>query len=635
MVRFSCFSAPNHFHKSKAIHQSRGDLHLAPQATSQDQPMKSATGFASSNQKSDENNPSNVCIQQHLSQSSHEDCWKSDDLNSYSCPDDKDFIDVAHLKKSQSLGNILEKERGYNNCDDATEEDDDADRRFSVHYSPDKNIKAVKVSFNVGNSSDDNHHEENYIADSVSITDPLHQESLFSIGRCVDHVDSEQPSSDTGPTIERSHSANSAQSLVPHSRSFENLSSIGGANIDYLNDASFPHDMDGELNLYAKGSFTIVDDRHECNQSNTSGDNYCTGSGGVEFGQNLQFESFAQNLDELNPKEFNIKRIEEWISQIDIENDMIVEEQGESSSSASRRVSQVVAGVSATKHDSRSSLGMELAYNYISTLNAASSSAQMANLGLVAIPILSAFVGLRVLSLSGNSIVRITAGALPKGLHVLNLSKNNISAIEGLRELTRLRLLDLSYNRISRIGHGLASCCSLKELYLAGNKISEVEGLHRLLKLNVLDLRSNKISTSKGLGQLAANYSSLQAINLEGNPAQKNVGDEHLKKYLLSLLPHLEYYNKRPIKAGKEYSDRPSHRMKSSRPLECGGVRLDRKLTQRATIVSPSKLSKSRDVRRPPTGSKPSDHDRMHDRRRLLGVEISNPIRRIRSEGAL
>ena len=105
---------------------------------------------------------------------------------------------------------------------------------------------------------------------------------------------------------------------------------------------------------------------------------------------------------------------------------------------------------------------------------------------------------------------------------------------------------------------GLASCSSLKELYLAANKISEVEGLHRLLKLTVLDLRFNKISTAKCLGQLAANYSSLQAISLEGNPAQKNVGDEQLKKYLQGLLPHLVYFNRQPTKAStlKDAADR-------------------------------------------------------------------------------
>ncbi|KAK1304391.1 hypothetical protein QJS10_CPB11g01072 [Acorus calamus] len=63
-------------------------------------------------------------------------------------------------------------------------------------------------------------------------------------------------------------------------------------------------------------------------------------------------------------------------------------------------------------------------------------------------------------------------------------------------------------------------------------------------------MRSNKISTTKCLSQLAANYGSLHAINLEGNPAQRNVGDEQLKKYLVSLLPKLVYYNKQIIRVG-------------------------------------------------------------------------------------
>jgi len=194
--------------------------------------------------------------------------------------------------------------------------------------------------------------------------------------------------------------------------------------------------------------------------------------------------------------------------------------------------------------------------------------------------------------------VRVTAGALPKGLHMLSLSKNNISTIEGLRELTRLRLLDISYNRISRIGHGLASCSSLKELYLVGNKISEVDGLHRLLKLKFLDLRHNKISTSKGLGQLAANYNSLEAINLDGNPAQKNVGDEHLKKYLLGLLPNLVVYNKHPIRAtgSKDVSDRHSRKISSSHRADRGG-RSDRKSSRMVGASSSHKSQSSRHAR--------------------------------------
>ncbi|GAB2285316.1 hypothetical protein Dimus_019770 [Dionaea muscipula] len=263
----------------------------------------------------------------------------------------------------------------------------------------------------------------------------------------------------------------------------------------------------------------------------------------------------AENYQE---EDFKLKRIEEWV--MDLQNCGPVEEIISSDLPASlacvQRGSALLDGIESSKLESKINPDIEAAKKYISSLNPAASTAQLANHGLAVIPFLSAFVSLKVLNLSGNSIVRITAGALPRGLHMLNLSKNKISTIEGLRELTRLRVLDLSYNKIVRIGHGLGSCSSLKELYLAGNKISEVEGLHRLLKLNILDLRFNKLSTSKCLGQLAANYNSLHAISLEGNPAQKNVGDEQMKKYLQGLLPHLVYYGRHPVKSSKEISDR-------------------------------------------------------------------------------
>jgi len=83
-----------------------------------------------------------------------------------------------------------------------------------------------------------------------------------------------------------------------------------------------------------------------------------------------------------------------------------VDEQGESSISASTEFREPTAGVPAVRPDAKSPLGMEIAYTYISKLTPASSSAQLANLGLVAIPRLSAFSGLRLLNLSGNSIGR-------------------------------------------------------------------------------------------------------------------------------------------------------------------------------------------------------------------------------------
>ncbi|XWS39532.1 hypothetical protein CRYUN_Cryun18bG0063700 [Craigia yunnanensis] len=207
----------------------------------------------------------------------------------------------------------------------------------------------------------------------------------------------------------------------------------------------------------------------------------------------LQEELPVLNWNELTGKDFKIKRIEEWVN--DLQHCSPLEETFELSHTSDHVKAEpaVSNGLTAAKMDVKVTPGMEAAKRYISTLSASATTAQLANHGLVVIPFLNAFVSLKVLNLSGNAIARITVGALPRGLHMLNLSKNNISTIDGLRELTRLRVLELSYNRIFRIGHGLASCSSLKELYLAGNKISEVEGLHRLLKLSVLDLRFNNL----------------------------------------------------------------------------------------------------------------------------------------------
>ncbi|KAH8508753.1 hypothetical protein H0E87_010771 [Populus deltoides] len=188
------------------------------------------------------------------------------------------------------------------------------------------------------------------------------------------------------------------------------------------------------------------------------------------------------------------------------------------------------------------------ANSVIQSLNSSSTVAHIAGIGLKAIPTISHFSSLRSVNLSNNVIVHITPGSLPKGLHTLNLSKNRIGTIEGLRDLIRLRVLDLSYNRISRLGQGLSNCTIIKELYLAGNKISDVEGLHRLLKLTVVDLSFNKITTTKALGQLVANYNSLQALNLVGNPIQSNISDDQLRKAICGLLPKLVYLNKQPIK---------------------------------------------------------------------------------------
>ncbi|CAN1843946.1 Protein phosphatase 1 regulatory subunit 7 [Linum perenne] len=358
--------------------------------------------------------------------------------------------------------------------------------------------------------------------------------------------------------------------------------------------------------------------------------------------------SSVQQPGEYPNEDFRFRRIEAWVNDLHscgpVDEAIVLPGIDELVSSEPT----VLGRPTVAKVDDKMTPSMEAAKRYISSLNPSTTTAQLSSHGLAVIPALGAFGSLRVLNLSGNSIARITAGVLPRGLHMLNLAKNNISTIEGLRELTRLRVLDLSYNRIFRIGHGLGSCSSLKELYLAGNKISEVEGLHRLLKLTVLDLRFNKLSTTKCLGQLAANYSSLQAISLEGNPAQKNVGDEQLKKHLQGLLPHLVYFNRQATKAGtiKDTADRAvrlgisSH--KSVRKASHGGLVASRALSSsthgRASISSP-KRAKGKHVKLPPSGtSRPSSHSRPQNvelSSRLVDFRAELAMRRSKSDGNL
>ncbi|XBI55353.1 hypothetical protein VPH35_037193 [Triticum aestivum] len=626
MVRFLCFSSSTTQQKPKEVFLLADKTMLTvSKKDSQEQTVKFTAGSVSPKQMADENNHSVASGQYDINSSSHQECWRSDEWNRHACSDDDKEEKVGHLQKSQSLGNMLQED-----CDHHGSEGTDCDitdHDYRSHCSGFKSNTDVEESTR-HHSYDHSKFPRSQSAIFQNNSDSDREGSVDSerLGpRCrsfedLCSMDGEKVDYLSGDETNRSKSNLPVLCAGPSSPGISETLDLedgsGGrsdaaedgqrssASIDgkFVRDGMLSHD-------YWDGKYIAADNSaHQVAACSADSGHYCVINGALnqereeklwnrnsgldheslgidmpnlknlsdlkdiseeaehnETGMNGD-QHFDEDPNELSPRAYSIKRIEDWISQIDIDSDIIVEEQGESSSSASTKYSDPVISVSAVRPDAKSPLGMEIAYTYISKLTPVSSSAQLPNLGLVAIPRLSAFSGLRLLNLSGNSIVRITAGALPKGLHMLSLSNNNISIIEGLRELTRLRLLDISYNRISRIGHGLASCSSLKELYLAGNKISEVDGLHRLLKLKVLDLRHNKISTSKGLGQLAANYNSLEAINLDGNPAQKNVGDQHLKKYLLGLLPNLAVYNKQPVRAtgSKEVSDRHTRKISSS-----------------------------------------------------------------------
>ncbi|XP_009797307.1 uncharacterized protein [Nicotiana sylvestris] len=244
-------------------------------------------------------------------------------------------------------------------------------------------------------------------------------------------------------------------------------------------------------------------------------------------------------------------RVDEWVKELSISPPHLIDEDDRDFPPSAHAGKSIARNSSLMIRRPNTNVPAEVihANNVIQSLNSSSTVAHIAGVGLRINPVMSHFSSLRSVNLSGNSIVHITPGSLPNGLHVLNLSRNQIHKIEGLKELTRLRVLDLRYNKISRIGRGLSNCILIKELYIAGNKISYVEGLHRLFKLSVLDLSFNKITTTNALRQLVANYNSLIALNLLGNPI--HISDYQLRKTMCSLLRKLVFLNKQAINPQK------------------------------------------------------------------------------------
>ncbi|KAL5793935.1 hypothetical protein ACOSP7_002529 [Xanthoceras sorbifolium] len=699
MVRFSCFSTHIHSPKpKKTVRQSAETMHQSLQDFSQIQATKdsaNSTCSEASQLKAPGDGQINDNAKPVASYSTVEHGWKSEEIKGkFNLQNNMRVSQMGHMKKSQSLGSGLCLEGKFL---DEIDTEDDIDQGFSSD-SRDQNGLSIRNGSKDPVVSPPREYQKDPESESFQVcSDIVNNEPMFSIGdpqnsekegpensgtpvsgngQCVDYYVDHMPL--IPPTIVKSVSlpnisdstspsreCSSIKYLVPHSRSSDDLHVLETRQKDIS-----IHCVDTQVLPRQERDDDI------CNTEKHNFENpieFCYDSSNysalakswiipdeVNSMKNLQGESAVQQWDNLPAEDFKIKRIEDWVN--DLQHCGPLKETRELSLSNDQvKINpDLLNGLTATKVDDKITPGMEAAKRYISCLSASSSTAQLSNHGLVVIPFLSAFVSLKVLNLSGNAIVRITAGALPRGLHLLNLSKNSISTIEGLRELTRLRVLDLSYNRIFRIGHGLASCSSLKELYLAGNKISEVEGLHRLLKLTVLDLRFNKISTAKCLGQLAANYNSLQAISLEGNPAQKNVGDEQLKKYLQGLFPHLVYFNRQPMKANtlKDATDR-SVRLGISAHQFDRGLRSENKATRKSShglaankpssssihgrksqaAISPPKRSRGRHVRLPPVGTKPSTTHRHNvidfsSKPLQLQSEFS-AIRRSRSEGTL
>lgn len=94
--------------------------------------------------------------------------------------------------------------------------------------------------------------------------------------------------------------------------------------------------------------------------------------------------------------------------------------------------------------------------------------------------IVNSFTNCRKLSLSSNTIVKITDIQL-KNLEILSLGRNKIKYIRGLDLLGgSLKQLWISYNDIDRLD-GLKNLLKLEVLYISNNMISNIDELNILV----------------------------------------------------------------------------------------------------------------------------------------------------------
>jgi hypothetical protein len=89
---------------------------------------------------------------------------------------------------------------------------------------------------------------------------------------------------------------------------------------------------------------------------------------------------------------------------------------------------------------------------------------------------------------------------------------------------------------------------------------------------------------------VVANYHSLLALNLVGNPVQTNVGDDALRKAVTGLLPQLAYLNKQPVKPQRVREATTDSLARAALGAGAGGRRrVSRRLSQRPGSSSSSR----------------------------------------------
>ncbi|EER06393.1 leucine-rich-repeat protein 4.3, putative [Perkinsus marinus ATCC 50983] len=163
---------------------------------------------------------------------------------------------------------------------------------------------------------------------------------------------------------------------------------------------------------------------------------------------------------------------------------------------------------------------------------------------------LSQYFNVKFLSLDFNMISVIEGLEYLSQLTALHLQGNQLTMISGLERNVHLRVLNLSDNHIKEIGDGLKNLVNLSNLNLSKNELSDfhqaVDDLSHC-PLTTLDLGSNNLSEFDCLDEFSEKLNGLRCLYLHRNPGVRAV--KHLRKRLISMLPHLNYLDDRPVSA--------------------------------------------------------------------------------------
>lgn len=428
------------FLNQKTVKPSVEEMYKSSQDFSRNQASKDSPNCTSLNAfilKTQGDNQINGRV---TSMSSVESGRKSGDIKSkFTVEGDFGVNCRGHLKKSQSLGSQLFQE-GRMRAGNDTE--DETDPRFSCEGSRDhKGLAEPSPSKDQGISSPEQDNKIPTLESFQINSDVANNESIFSIGdppysekeghEICDTPLSGQFPCDSGdrtprspPLVVKSCSLPNIGASMPtsgrcsplrclqlQSRSSEDLHVLDMRRREISVHESERRETRGQIKDYGfdKAENTTfehsVDDGYDShNYSGLAKDWIVPVMEEVSPTKNLQGETSAHQWDEMRSKDFKIKRIEEWVNDLQLCSPM--EETNELSESGDqlKRDPNILKSSTGAKGDGKVAPGMETAKKYISSLSATATTAHLANHGLVMIPFLSAHANLRVLNLSGNAI---------------------------------------------------------------------------------------------------------------------------------------------------------------------------------------------------------------------------------------